>query len=255
MLIINADDFGMDEQSTNRIIECYDQRLITSTTAMVFMIDTIRAAELASSRDIGVGLHLNFTAPFTNPPRNTNLYEHHAKILKMFLSYRYYRYLYNPKIHDSINYCFQSQYDEFLQVFGKQPSHIDGHHHIHLATNILFGKILPVGVRIRKIRDLIHRGSPFGSLLRNRVTKYIRKRFVTTDLFYAVLPLVDSLLAEKISMARFKNVELMVHPGEEYEFLYLNSDRYRQMTDIASKGTYFDLNVANDSLQINDGPG
>jgi predicted glycoside hydrolase/deacetylase ChbG (UPF0249 family) len=44
MLIINADDFGMDEISTNRILECYDRRLITSTTAMVFMADSIRAA-------------------------------------------------------------------------------------------------------------------------------------------------------------------------------------------------------------------
>jgi predicted glycoside hydrolase/deacetylase ChbG (UPF0249 family) len=251
MLIINADDLGMNELSTNRIIACYDRRLITSTTAMVFMLDTLRAAELAASRDIGVGLHLNFTTPFTNPPKNTNLNDHHLRIIKMFLSYRYYRYLYNPTLNNSIYYCFQAQYEEFLHVFGKQPSHIDGHHHIHLATNILFGRVLPPGVKIRKIRDVDYRPSLLGSLLRNRISRYIRNRFVTTDLFYPIFPLVDNRVAQKILKARFKNVELMVHPGEEYEFLYMNTDPYVGLMNIVSKGSYYDLNGTDDKTGKN----
>ena len=79
MLIINADDLGMNEQTTDGIIACCDKRLITSATAMVFMRDTARAAELASSRDIGIGLHLNFTTPFDGPPIDGDLYNHHRK--------------------------------------------------------------------------------------------------------------------------------------------------------------------------------
>jgi len=241
MLIINADDLGMNKLSTNRIIACYDKRLITSTTAMVFMLDTLRAAELASSRNIGVGLHLNFTTPFTCPPRNSNLEDLHRKLIKMFVSYRYCRYLYNPALHDNIYYCFQAQYDEFLQVFGKQPSHIDGHHHIHLATNILFGSVLPPGIKIRKNRDPDQHPNPVGSFLRNRVTQYIKRKFVTTDLFYPIFPLSDARVAQKILKARFMNVELMVHPGEEYEFSYMNTDHYVRLVNIVSTGSYYDL--------------
>jgi predicted glycoside hydrolase/deacetylase ChbG (UPF0249 family) len=219
---------------------------------MVFMADSIRAAELASSRDIAVGLHLNFTVPFTNPPLNTRLCEHHLKVTNKFQSYRFYRYLYNPTLQDSIDYCFRSQYDEFVHLFGKNPSHIDGHHHIHLATNILFGGVIPAGLRVRKVRDLISQRNLFEVRLRNSVTKFMKKRFITTDLFYQIFP-CDALVSEIFSKARFKNVELMVHPGEDGEFLYLNSDNYLRMVNIAPKGAYLDLNAANDNSKNHNG--
>jgi len=46
MLIINADDFGRSELETDVILKCYHERRITSTTAMVFMADSVRAADL-----------------------------------------------------------------------------------------------------------------------------------------------------------------------------------------------------------------
>ena len=50
MLIINADDFGRSVGETNAALECYIAGRITSVSAMVFMADSERAAELALSR-------------------------------------------------------------------------------------------------------------------------------------------------------------------------------------------------------------
>lgn len=243
MLIINADDLGMNEQTTDGIIACCDKRLITSATAMVFMRDTARAAELASSRDIGIGLHLNFTTPFDGPPIDGDLYNHHRKLIGVFLSWRYWRYLYNPSIRESIHYCFHSQYDEFLRVFKKHPTHIDGHHHIHLAANVIFGSVLPEGGKIRKIRDLDCRRSLLDSFCRGRMAGYLRSRFVTTDFLYSIEPMKDDNLTKKISTARSKNVELMVHPGQDDNYSYMNTDGYFKIINAASKGSYSDLNA------------
>jgi predicted glycoside hydrolase/deacetylase ChbG (UPF0249 family) len=61
MVIINADDFGRSRLVTDRILSCYKQGSITSTSAMVFMEDSQRAVDLAKEYSIDVGLHLNFT--------------------------------------------------------------------------------------------------------------------------------------------------------------------------------------------------
>ncbi|HYA41202.1 MAG TPA: ChbG/HpnK family deacetylase [Syntrophobacteraceae bacterium] len=248
MLIINADDLGVNEQSTDRIIASYDRRLITSATAMVFMVDTARAAGLVSSGDIGVGLHLNFTTPFTCPPGDTDLQDHHQKLIRIFGRYEYSRYLYHPGIQGSISYCFQSQYKEFLRVFGKLPTHIDGHHFVHLSINLLLGGILPSGIKIRKILDCDYHTSPFDSMFRNLVSKYLKSKFTTTDLFYSLGPLIDARVAGKISKAICNNVELMVHPGDEAEFLYMHTDNYLEMINTASKGSYNDLNGTGNNL-------
>ena len=65
MLIINADDWGRSLAETDAALECYKAGRITSASAMVFMGDSERAAELAKENKLDVGLHLNFTDRFT----------------------------------------------------------------------------------------------------------------------------------------------------------------------------------------------
>ena len=50
MLIINADDFGRSVAETNAALQCYTAGRITSVSAMVFMADSERAAELANAK-------------------------------------------------------------------------------------------------------------------------------------------------------------------------------------------------------------
>ena len=65
MLIINADDWGGWNTATDAALACFAKGRITSVSAMVFMEDSERAAELAKEQRIDAGLHLNFNQKFT----------------------------------------------------------------------------------------------------------------------------------------------------------------------------------------------
>ena len=60
MLIINADDWGRSQAETDAALRCYQGGRITSVSAMVFMADSERAAELAKEKRIGRGLASEF---------------------------------------------------------------------------------------------------------------------------------------------------------------------------------------------------
>src|SRR4029077_20103780 len=61
VLIINADDWGRSQETTDRIAECVAHGAVSSVSAMVFMEDSERSAVIARERGIDAGLHLNFT--------------------------------------------------------------------------------------------------------------------------------------------------------------------------------------------------
>ena len=48
-----------------RLLDVTQRGRVTSVSAMVFMADSERAAELAKENELDVGLHLNFTERFT----------------------------------------------------------------------------------------------------------------------------------------------------------------------------------------------
>src|SRR5271157_4739744 len=76
LLIINADDWGRDRETTERTFECILRGAVSSVSAMVFMGDSERAAAIAKENAIHAGLHLNFTTPFSAPDCPTRLAEH-----------------------------------------------------------------------------------------------------------------------------------------------------------------------------------
>ena len=61
MIIINADDWGRSERETDAALSTYKRGRITSASAMVFMRDSGRAADLAKDAGIDVGLHFNLS--------------------------------------------------------------------------------------------------------------------------------------------------------------------------------------------------
>ena len=54
-LIINADDWGLDDRTTNRILECFQGRVLSSASGMVFMEDSERAANIAQDQGLDIG--------------------------------------------------------------------------------------------------------------------------------------------------------------------------------------------------------
>jgi len=82
MLIVNADDFGRSTAETDAALRCYQEGRITSVSAMVFMEDSERAAELAKETQLDVGLHLNFAEALTGKNYPAELGEYHGRIIR-----------------------------------------------------------------------------------------------------------------------------------------------------------------------------
>ncbi|TMP94577.1 MAG: ChbG/HpnK family deacetylase [Verrucomicrobia bacterium] len=55
MLIINADDWGRSLAETDAALRCYKAGRITSVSAMAFMADSERAAELGKELSLRTG--------------------------------------------------------------------------------------------------------------------------------------------------------------------------------------------------------
>jgi len=240
MLIINADDWGKDEKTTDNICICYKNARISSTTAMMFMEDSERAAKLALENNFDVGLHLNFTELFTSKDVDNKLLEYQRILINFFTSCKYARILYNPIIKKQLEYSFRAQYDEFLKLYAKPPTHIDGHHHIHLCSNLMFAAIIPSGTKIR--RNFSFSKGEKGIVTRTYrglIDRIIESRFLSTDFFYKLDRHVKkSEILEKLSHASDSCVEFMVHPGLPEEYAFIMSDKYKEIIQNAAMGSY-----------------
>jgi predicted glycoside hydrolase/deacetylase ChbG (UPF0249 family) len=105
-LIVNADDFGYGPGVNRGVVEAHDRGLLTSAGLMVNAPGTEEAVRLAAARPrLSLGLHVNFT--------------NEAQRLVEF---------------DDPEVCrieLQRQFDRFVELTGKLPSHLDSHQHVH----------------------------------------------------------------------------------------------------------------------------
>ena len=118
---------------------------------MVFMGDSKRAAKLAKDHQLDdVGLHLNFSEEFMDASCPEALKEHHRRIVRFLRRNKYAQLLYNPLLRKAFACSYRAQMEEFARLFEKLPSHVDGHHHMHLCANLLLSRPMPAGTRVRR---------------------------------------------------------------------------------------------------------
>ncbi len=243
MLIINADDFGLNEKATNNIHNCFLNGRITTATAMVFMQDSERAASIALTNKYEIGLHVNFTELFTSANVVPTEKNRQIRLIGFFASNKYNRVLYNPFISNDVKLCFQAQLEEFMRLYGKLPSHIDGHHHIHLSTNMIIDKVIPSKFRIR--RGVSFEGeerSAINRAYRNMVNKLIQKRHLCVDKFYVdEKQLLESGIQHIVTKSKSCNVELSSHPEESECYDFLMGDDFFRLIASTRLGRYSDL--------------
>lgn len=222
-LIINADDWGHDDRTTNRIFECFQRRVLSSASGMVFMEDSERAAEIARDRDLDIGLHLNLSTPFSAPAIPTRLAAHHQKIRECLCANRVARLLYHPGLADSFEYAVARQLEEFSRLYGRMPDRIDGHHHMHLSANVLLQGLLSRGTIVRRHFSY----EPGEKIFRNSVFRLfsralLARQYRVTDFFFSLPPFVPPARIQRIfKLAQSFVVEVETHPinPEEYRFL------------------------------------
>ena len=241
MLIINADDWGRSVVETDAALKCYRERRITSVSAMVLMQDSKRAARLAKDYELDdVGLHLNFSEEFTDKSCSETLKEHHGRIIRFLKRGKYAQLLYNPFLRRAFAYCYHAQVEEFMRLFEKSPSHIDGHHHMHLCANVLFSSMIPAGMKMRRNFSFWPgEKSMLNRTYRWLVDRRLACRYRLTDYFFDLTQCIQGKKLDRVAaLAKSSNVELMTHPIVNEEEEYLMSDEFKVMLQRLKIGGY-----------------
>lgn len=139
-LVINADDFGLTPGVTYGILDAMRRGVVTSTTMMVNTAAAGLAAELArNDPSLRVGLHINIALgrPLSDCP---SLLRDGCFVKPAALGSDA---GYDPK---DLNREVEAQYQRFLELMGRQPTHIDSHLYAHQ-------KLRKVGEAVRTLAD------------------------------------------------------------------------------------------------------
>ena len=226
MLIINADDLGRSPAETDAALNCFRNGRISSVTAMMFMADSERAADLAKEHNLDAGLHLNLNLPYNgNAPLMAR--ESQRRIVRFLSRSKYAVLLYHPGLRHQFHEVFRAQMEEFIRLYGKLPTHIDGHQHRHLCANMLLDGIIPKGLKVRRSFTFWPgEGGPIYRAYRAGVDTLLRRRYRITDFFFSLGQCLRNHRLERVlEMALTANVELMTHPVREDEYSFLLSEK------------------------------
>ena len=243
MLIITADDYGKNRYATDNILKCYFNNRITSASAMVFMLDSERAASSASGIGLEIGLHVNFTLPFAAHNVPLKLRENQNRLVSYLTKHRFSPALFNPLLRDAFSFVYLSQKEEFHRLYSKFPEYYNGHHHMHLCSNMLFSNKLPKGARIRRT-IAFERGEKgaFNRIYRRILNFYISRQFISTNVFFIVDPTQDpNRLTNIVKRAAKENVEIEVHPENYEETAYLMGSQFQALIQSVQMGTFSSL--------------
>ena len=240
MLIINADDWGRNRTVTDNSLTCFKNARITSASAMVFMDDSERAAELAREYGLGTGLHLNFTLPFDGNAKSSQLIKSQRRIVSFLKMNKYCSLFYHPGLRQEFEYVYNKEYEEYVRLYRKEPMHIDGHHHMHLCTNMLLDGVIPAGERVRRSFSF-WRGEKgiVNRTYRRLVDNRLAGRYHVTDFFFSLEQCLQwKTLGRVAELAGTANVELMTHPDVAGEYAYLMSDAFLEFKRDVAMGTF-----------------
>lgn len=207
MIIINADDLGMNERCSKAIAKAFEKGLVNSTTIMANGDFFSEAVELARRNGFSdkIGIHLNITegVPLT------------AEINKMpdFVTDGHFnkQYAWQKELslaeYDAIYEELSAQFER-VEKAGIKITRADSHHYIHNAPFIA-----PIAERVcrehgvKKLRIMRNWGDMEQSE-KQKADCYrdgLRsKGFVTTDYFGRLSEAEDKKLP--------KSIELLVHP-------------------------------------------
>lgn len=206
-IIINADDFGLNEHCSKAIAQAFKEELITDTTMIATGEYFDEAFSLAKEQGVidKIGIHLNLTEgePLTEEIKSCPRFVTDGRFNKQYNRSK-------PLAADEKAAIYKelTAQVEKVQRAGITITHADSHHHIHTG---LF--IAPIAVKvckeygINKIR--LHRNfgqiSSIKRLVKNKYNNWLHKQGITTtDYFAYPADIENSEIPD--------NTEIMVHP-------------------------------------------
>jgi predicted glycoside hydrolase/deacetylase ChbG (UPF0249 family) len=119
-LIVNADDFGLTAGVSDGIVEAHSRGIVTSTSLMVDAPAAEHAVGQAREHPrLSIGLHFVDDSPALDEPGQA------ARE-------------------------FARQLERFRVLMGREPTHVDSHHHVHVRRMSTFAPLVePLGVPLR----------------------------------------------------------------------------------------------------------
>jgi chitin disaccharide deacetylase len=246
LLIVNADDLGLTVPDTDAIVECFRAGAISSTTALVWMSDSDRAAELARREGMPTGLHLNLIEPYTAAAVPEHVAARQRRVVERLRAGGTGAQLYHPAWAEDFGRCITDQLARFHELYGRAPTHLDGHRHMHLVMNALLSRALgPVDRYRRPVNRTARESAAYKRMARSALGVLVGLRFTTTDVCFSVRSLHPALggagLDEELTRDHRRSVELFVHPGYGDELALLRADEWRARLAAHRLGSFEDL--------------
>jgi chitin disaccharide deacetylase len=126
-VIINADDYAMDDGVDTAVLAFARQGVVTATSAMVLSPIWPEAGRRLADVEVSRGLHLDLTSPFAEADDQTP-----AMPLPRIMSAAFRRRLDRAAIRRAIG----RQLARFEAVMQAPPDFVDGHQHVHHLPGI-----------------------------------------------------------------------------------------------------------------------
>ena len=221
LLIVNADDFGLTAGVSRGILAAHRHGIVSSTTALVNLYPQPELdGEAADLAVLGLGLHFNLTwgAPASPPDSVPSLVDGEGRF------HRDLRVVAERAAADEVRREAEAQLEGFERRFGRAPTHLDSHHHVHRVPGVM-DAVLDVAVAARlPVRS---QDAGFREGLRRHGVR-TADHFIGGDdpAPYWTLPrLLDSLAVLVRGVT-----ELMCHPGQYDDAL--SSSRYGREREV-----------------------
>lgn len=206
---------------------------------MVQMMDSARAAQLARRHALPVGLHLNLTEPYTASAVAPDVRNRQERLARFFRRNRWATWTYNPSVVAEVRACVRDQLEAFRTDYGREPSHIDGHHHVHTSPNVLCSGSLPQGLKLRRTFTFLADEKPWPNRLpRQTLNRVMARRFVGTDYFFHFHTFVRAVQDQVVRFDGHTSVEVLTHPEWKSEHRVLMSDMWPNLISPFTLGNY-----------------
>lgn len=209
-LIINADDFGYNDEITSGIIETIEFGLVKNTTLMLNKPGTARALEYLKNqkeRKVNCGLHLNLDSFF-------NIEHGVGRII----GYK------NPSVSaEEIEKAIRKEIESFKKT-GLELTHIDSHHHTHMLPGIL-----PILINLCREYNIKTMRFSKDIFIRfwNSDPEHMRKKIIESGIQIAD-NVIDGWFWGNLDLWHTGSAEIISHPGYGSE---LREKEKRVLTD------------------------
>jgi predicted glycoside hydrolase/deacetylase ChbG (UPF0249 family) len=132
-LIVNADDFGLTGGVSRGILDAHRRGIVTSTTVLASLppqpdLD----AEATALPALGLGLHVNLSwgTPVSPPSAVPSLLDTEGRFSRDLAR------LDARAEPDQVRREVEAQIEAFTRRFGRPPTHLDSHHHVHRLARV-----------------------------------------------------------------------------------------------------------------------